>query len=314
MKSVIVIGAGNWGKNLIRNFYQLGRLAGVVEIDAKNSLQIAQTYPDIALYQNYSQALETDISGIVIATPVPTHYLLAKKALEAGKDVFIEKPMTLKTEEARELAQYAEQRSCILMVGHLLLYQPAINWMQKYIHEGYIGKILHISTVRNKLGKIRAEENVWWSFAPHDISVIFHLLGENEPHHVQARGQAIIQPNIIDNIHVDLSFGEGKTAHIHCSWYWPVLQRTTTVIGSEKMLVYDEINRKVTIYNKKVDANLHNIDGGSEQAFIEVSEPLRDECQHFLDCMKTRKRPISDAWNGVAVVSALEKVQEVLNG
>ncbi len=313
MSKVLVVGAGHWGKNLIQNFYQLGALAGVVEVDSKNSLYISQTYPEVTLYSDYNQALKTDISAIVIATPAPSHYLLAKKALEAGKDVFIEKPMTLKTAEARELARYADEHSLIVMVGHLLLYQPAVKWMQEYINQGHIGQVFHVATVRNKLGKVRQQENVWWSFAPHDISVILHLLGNPQLEQVQAQGQAILQANIVDNIHVNLSFSGGKTAHIHCSWYWPLLQRNTIVIGSEKMLVYDEVNKIVTIHNKGVDANFNNRDDGTLEVQIESAEPLKNECQHFLDCLRTRQKPLSDVWNGVAVVEILERAQEALN-
>lgn len=313
MNQVIVVGAGHWGKNLIKNFSNLKALAGVVEIAPQNSLYIAQTYPEIRLYSDYQQALETDIAAIVIATPAPTHYLLAKQALEAGKNVFIEKPMTLKTEEARELATYADQHSLILMVGHLLLYQPAITWMKEYIMQGHLGQVFHVATVRNKLGKVRKEENVWWSFAPHDISVILHLLDNPQLTTVKAQGQAILQPNIADNVHVDLTFAQKKTAHLHCSWYWPILQRQTIVIGSEKMLIYDEVTQIVIIHNKGIDGDLNNREQGSEQAIIETVEPLQKECQHFLDCLQTGQKPLSDGWNGVAVITVLEKAQEALN-
>jgi len=313
VNQVIVVGAGHWGKNLIKNFSNLKALAGVVEIAPQNSLYIAQTYPEIRLYSDYQQALETDIAAIVIATPAPTHYLLAKQALEAGKNVFIEKPMTLKTEEARELATYADQHSLILMVGHLLLYQPAITWMKEYIMQGHLGQVFHVATVRNKLGKVRKEENVWWSFAPHDISVILHLLDNPQLTTVKAQGQAILQPNIADNVHVDLTFAQKKTAHLHCSWYWPILQRQTIVIGSEKMLIYDEVTQIVIIHNKGIDGDLNNREQGSEQAIIETVEPLQKECQHFLDCLQTGQKPLSDGWNGVAVITVLEKAQEALN-
>lgn len=312
MKQVIVVGAGHWGRNLIKNFHNLSALAGVVEIDPQNILYIEQTYPSLKVYSDYQQALEQENTAIVIATPAPTHYQLAKQALMAGKNVFIEKPMTLKAQEAQELASYADQHSLILMIGHLLLYQPAITWMKEYIQQGNLGQVFHISTVRNKLGKVRREENVWWSFAPHDISVILYLLDNPALTGVKAEGQTFLQPGIVDNIYADLSFADSKTAHLQCSWYWPILQRSTIVIGSRKMLVYDEVTQIVTIHHKGVDANLNNRDEGSEEILIASTEPLKIECQHFLDCLETGKRPLSDGWNGLAVVTILEKVQQAL--
>lgn len=307
MNQVIVVGAGNWGKNLVQNFHALGALAGIVEVDTHLREAIAQQYPDIAIYDQYQSALATEITAIVIATPAPTHYSLALAALEAGKDVFVEKPMTLSTAEAEALATYADRQGRILMVGHLLLYQSAIAWMKDYLATGKAGEVLHVTTQRTKLGRVRREENVWWSFAPHDISVVLTLLGQPKLAKVKATGQAMLQPGIEDNIHVDLSFQNGQTAHIHCSWFAPLLERKTTVIGRHQMLVYDEISQTVTIYNKTIDDQLNNQDQGSWQAEIEMLPPLRQECQHFLNCLESRQQPISNGWNGVAVVEILEK-------
>jgi len=258
--------------------------------------------------------VRSDAQAVVLATPAPTHYQLALAALEAGKDVFVEKPMTLRTQEALQLAEYADKHSRILMVGHLLLYQPAIGWMREYLASGKAGDVLHVATQRAKLGKVRREENVWWSFAPHDISVVLALLGNPSIKQVQAQGHAMLQTKIEDSIHVDLRFEGGQTAHIHCSWYWPLNQRNTVVIASEQMLVYDEISQTVTVHDKGVDADLNNRDEGSWCVEVAASEPLRIECEHFLDCLNTRQRPRSDGWNGVAVVEILEKVQEALSG
>ncbi|MEO0272139.1 MAG: Gfo/Idh/MocA family oxidoreductase [candidate division WOR-3 bacterium] len=314
MSQVIVVGAGNWGQNLVRTFYNLGALAGVAEVNPELRSAIEAQYPALATYADYQAALETDISAVVLATPAPTHYQMARAALEARKDVFVEKPITLKTQEARELAEYADKTSRILMVGHLLLYQPAIAWMRDYLASGKAGKVLHVATQRAKLGKVRREENVWWSFAPHDVSVVLDLLGNPTLKTVQAHGHAMLQPGIEDNVYVNLSFEGGQTAHIHCSWYWPLLQRSTVVIAEKQMLVYDEVLQKVTIYDKGVDDHLNNRDDGSQTVEVAASEPLKNECQHFLDCIKSRQRPISDGWNGVAVVEILEKATEALHG
>lgn len=313
-EKVIVVGAGNWGKNLVRNFYELGALFGVAEASLELRSAIASTYPDIVTYDDFSAALEADINALILATPAPTHYQLAMAALAAGKDVFVEKPMTLKMGEARKLAEYADKQGRILMVGHLLLYQPAITWMRDYLASGKAGEVWHVFARRLKLGKVRTQEDVWWSFAPHDISVALHLLNDPQLEEVQARGQAMLQPQIADNVHVDLSFVGGKTAHIHCSWYWPILERNTVVIAEKQMLVYDEVSQQVTVYDKGVDRDLKNRDEGSWNPEVTTSQPLQIECQHFLNCIQTRQKPLSDGWNGVAVVEILEKAREAMNG
>lgn len=314
MKQVIVVGAGNWGKNLIHNFYNLGALAGVAEMNPDLRQQVESKYPQVKTYTDFASVLESDVSAVVLATPAPTHYQLAMTALTAGKDVFVEKPMTLRTQEAKALAEYADQQGRILMVGHLLLYQPAITWMRDYLAQEKCGKVLHVATQRAKLGKVRREENVWWSFAPHDVSVVLDLLGNPTLSRVKASGQAILQPGIEDNVYVDIVFESGQTAHLHSSWYWPELLRSTTVITEQEMLVYDEVAQKVTVYHKGVDGQLNNRDQGSQVVDVANSEPLKIECEHFLDCLQTLKKPRSDGWNGVAVVEILEKAQETLRG
>ncbi|WP_414578347.1 Gfo/Idh/MocA family protein [Anabaena sp. CCY 9402-a] len=313
-KQVIVVGAGNWGKNLVRNFHSLGALAGVAEAHPGLREAIATTYPDIATYEDFQSALKTDVAAIVLATPAPSHYELAMAALAADKDVFVEKPMTLRTDEARSLAEYADQQGRILMVGHLLLYQPAIAWMRDYLASGEAGQVLHVATQRLKLGKVRTEENVWWSFAPHDVSVVLDLLGNPKLQQVQAHGKAILQPNIADYVQADLRFQSGQSAQINCSWYWPLIQRSTVVIAQKQMLVYDEVQQTVTIHHKYIDTSLNHQDHGNEIVAVAASEPLKIECQHFLECVNTRQKPRSDGWNGVAVVEILEEAQKSLDG
>jgi predicted dehydrogenase len=310
MKKVVVVGAGNWGQNLIKNFYSLEALAGVAEVDPALRSKVETNYPDLITYPDFAQVLASDIPAVVLATPAPSHYQLAMAAMVAGKDVFVEKPMTLRADEARQLAEYADQHDRILMVGHLLLYQPAIVWMRDYIAAGQLGKVQRAIAQRTKLGKVRSTENVWWSFAPHDVSVVLELLGRPELQNVVATGTAILQPEIADDVHVELTFTDGKTAHIHASWYSPVNQRQTIVIGDRQMLVYDEIAQTVTIHDKSVDANLNQIDRGERIVEVAAAAPLQLECQHFLDCLTTRDRPKSDGWNGVAVVEVLERAQQ----
>jgi predicted dehydrogenase len=310
--SVIVIGAGQWGQNLVRQFYQLGALAGVVEVSAEQREKLKNLYPDIQFFTTVEEALGCGDAAFVIATPAPSHYGLAKQLLLAHRDCFVEKPMTLTLAEAQELAQLADHNHCILMVGHLLLYQPAMTWMADYIQQGHLGKVYHVATVRNKLGKVRREENVWWSFAPHDVSVVLQLLGNPSLKSVQSEAQAFLQPHIADNVHVNLSFTGEKSAHIHCCWYWPTLERQTTVLGEKGMLVYDEVAKTVTVYHKTINSNLENQDQGSWQPVLDSTEPLQLECQHFLDCITSRQQPLSNGWNGVQVVEILEKAMECL--
>jgi predicted dehydrogenase len=315
MKSVIVVGAGNWGKNLVSNFYTLGALTGVVELSPKLREGVAASYPDIPLYDDFQTALaETIATGVVIATPASTHYDLAMQAMVGGKDVFVEKPMTLTLTESIALAEYADRHDRILMVGHLLLYQPAIAWMRDYIGSGKLGNIKRVVAQRAKLGKVRSVENVWWSFSPHDVSVILELLNRPKLIDVKATGCAILQPGIEDEVRVEMTFAEGKTAHIHASWLWPINQRGTIAIGSKGMLVYDEVAQTVTIHHKTVDEQLNHHDDGVEVVTVAAVQPLELECQHFLDCLSSRQKPRSDGWNGVAVVEVLERAQQAMNG
>ncbi|MEO0540203.1 MAG: Gfo/Idh/MocA family oxidoreductase [Cyanobacteria bacterium P01_A01_bin.105] len=314
MKPVIVVGSGAWGKNLVRNFHELESLAGVVELDPGLRQQLARQYPDVAVFDATDAALATDAAAIVVATPAPTHYALAQAALAAGKDVFVEKPMTLTAADAQALATEADQQGRILMVGHLLLYQPAIQWMQTYLASGQAGPVHHIATHRLNLGRVRTTENVWWSLAPHDVSIILALLGNPELVSVQAVGHHRLQAEIADEVHVDLAFASGQTAHLHCSWQWPIKQRGLVAIAQRQMLTYDEIQQSVVLHNSHIDAHLAAISLGTDAIDIATDQPLKLECQHFLDCLDSRQTPRSDGWNGAAVVRILEKVQEALDG
>lgn len=313
MRSIIVVGAGNWGKNLVSNFHDLGALAGVVEPNEILRSVVADKYPAVALYDNLAAALKLDsIKAVVIATPAHTHYDLAMAAMVAGKDVFVEKPMTLKVSESVALAEYADNNNLILMVGHLLLYQPAVTWMRDYLASGQLGEVKRVVAQRAKLGKVRSIENVWWSFSPHDVSVVLELLGRPSLTAVTATSCAILQPQVADEVRVELSFAGGKTAHIHASWLWPINQRGTIIIGSEGMLVYDEVAQTVAMHRKTVDQDLNHHDNGVEIIEVAADQPLKLECQHFLDCLAARQKPLSDGWNGVAVVEILERAQQAM--
>jgi predicted dehydrogenase len=315
MQSTIVVGAGNWGKNLVSNFHELGALAGVVEPNDVLRSAVGEKYPEVHLYRDLASALGVESTKIVvIATPAYTHYELAMLAMQSGKDVFVEKPMTLTVKESIALAGYADNNNLILMVGHLLLYQPAVAWMRNYLASGKLGEVKRVVAQRAKLGKVRSVENVWWSFSPHDVSVVLELLGRPQLEQVTAVGCCILQPHVADEVRVEMVFAGGKTAHIQASWLWPVNQRGTVVIGTKGMMVYDEVAQTVAIHHKTVDTELNHHDDGVEIIEVAAAQPLRLECQHFLDCVASREQPRSNGWNGVAVVEILEKAQQAMAG
>jgi len=313
MGKVIVVGAGQWGKNLVRTFHELGALAGVAEADAKLRNSLRSDYPEIPVFEDYNLALDSPAEAFVIATPAPTHAGIAKEAMKAGKDVFIEKPMTLSSEDAEQLVQLAESGGRVLMTGHLLLYQPAVQMIKRMLEAGEIGTLKSLHQERLKLGRARAVENVLWSFGVHDLAVFLYLTG-SQPEQVQASGQCIIQPSVEDDVHLHLHFPEGVDAHLHVSWLWPVQRRRLTVIGTSGMMVYDEDEQTVTLYRKTIDSGLSNVDEGTEVIFRGDSRPLTLECEHFLKCIRERLKPISDGMNGMNVIRILEQASQSLQG
>jgi UDP-2-acetamido-3-amino-2,3-dideoxy-glucuronate N-acetyltransferase len=250
-----------------------------------------------------------DIQGIVIAAPAAQHYALAKQALEAGKDVFVEKPLSLHVEEAESLVNLAEVRSRILMVGHLLHYHPAIRQLKQLIREGALGQIEYIYSSRLNFGKLRTEENILWSFAPHDISAILHLLDET-PTAVAAHGGSYLNPQVADVTLTSCTFASGVTAHIFVSWLYPFKEQKLVVVGSQQMAVFDDTSpdRKLVLYPHRVDwIDRSPVARRSEGEAVQIppDEPLRLECLHFLDCIATRRTPDTDGRNGVRVLKVL---------
>ena len=303
---VAVIGAGQWGQNLVATFHALGALAAVVEVNPALREVLATRFPGVPLHEDPAAVLASDIPAVAIATPAPTHHEVARLALESGKDVFVEKPMTLATAEAEDLVRVAQARDQILMVGHLLLYQPCVRWIKKAIDEGRIGRVLSLTQERLNLGRARAVENVLWSFGVHDIAVLLHLVGR-PPSSLQVFGQRALRPGIEDDVHLHMDFGGGLVAHLHASWLWPGNRRTLTEVGSERMLVYDEVAQAVTSHRKGIDSALAVWSQGEEVAHTGSGEPLRLELEHFLTCVGTRRRPLSDGASGTEVVRVLER-------
>ena len=301
-----VIGAGNWGKNLVRNFHELGALAAVAEASPELREGLEAQYPGLAIHSDYNEVLtDKSITAVAIATPAPTHFEIAKASLLAGKDVFVEKPMTLNSADAEALVEMADAEERILMVGHLLLYQPAIQWLKGQLDAGFLGEIYSLHQERVKLGRARYIENVTWSLGVHDIAVLLHLIGE-EPDSVFASGHCGLQEKVEDDVYVHMTFPSGVKAHLHNSWLWPENRRGLTVVGEKGMLVYDEVNQRVIHHRKTIDGDLQNQDFGEEIVFTGAGQPLAIELAHFLECCEKRCSPISDGNNGLRTVQILE--------
>jgi UDP-2-acetamido-3-amino-2,3-dideoxy-glucuronate N-acetyltransferase len=302
---VAVIGAGNWGQNYLRILDQLGVLAGLADPQLSILKKFESVYPNIKVTADFNDLLnDPDINGIVVATPAFTHYEITKHALRADKDVLVEKPMTLNVAEAVELEEIASSAKRILMVGHLLLYKPSIQKMIEFVRTKVIGDVYFIEMHRLKLGKIRDQENVLWSFAPHDVAVLLSLVGANVVN-VNAVGQAAIQSQVEDNVYLYLCFDNNVKAHIHISWLWPQDQRRTIVVGSKGMMVYDEIEDNLRIYRQGVNDNLAIWNEGMEELTFETPDILEREALHFLECIENRSVPMTDGNSGIDVVKVL---------
>jgi predicted dehydrogenase len=305
---VALIGAGAWGKNLAENLHEMGALFAVAEPNTTLATAIRTRWPEVPVVDDYRLLLDTPVRAVAIATPVPTHFAIAKEALLAGKDVFVEKPITLTSAEADQLVAIAEARDRVLMVGHLLLYQPAVCWIKEFLGSGGIGPVVSLHQERLNLGRARMVENALWSFGVHDLAVLLHLVG-SAPARVSATGTAAVTPGVADDVHVHLSWATGVTAHLHASWLWPEKRRRLTVVGTAGMLVYDELEQCVIVHKKGITPDLVAFDGGAEVGFTGHGEPLRLELAHFVARLNDRRRPASDGASGAAVVRVMEAAE-----
>jgi predicted dehydrogenase len=319
VQTVGIIGTGYWGKNLVRTFAGLEsvHLKYISDSSPEILTSVAKNYPQITATKNYRIILEDNsVDAVVIAAPAAKHYQLAKEALNRGKHVFVEKPMTLEVPHSQELVDLAERNGLKLMVGHLLLYHPCIAAIREYIQQDEIGNVFYIYSQRLNLGKVRSDENALLSFAPHDISVILHLL-DARPVSVTAGGRSYLQPGIEDVVFLNIFFESQVMAHVHVSWLDPHKVRRITVVGSKKMIVFDDMEpqEKVKIYNKGVDRSsdygsygeyLSLRNGDIHIPDIQMVEPLRLECEHFIDCIEQDITPVSDGRNGLLVTQVLD--------
>jgi predicted dehydrogenase len=315
-----VAGLGHWGKNLVRNFDELADLRRLCDVAPELRTSFARRYPNATVADDFGELVEDpQLDAIVIATPVPTHYQLAKRALEGGKHVFVEKPPAMRGEEMEELVSLAAERDLTCMPGHLLLYHPAVRKVKQLVDAGELGDVLCVYGNRQNLGIIRSDENALWSLGVHDLSVILYLLDE-EPSEAVAHGNSFLTPGVEDVVFCYLRFPSGKIAHMHLSWLDPHKMRRITVVGRDKMVVFDdmELERKVTIYEKgpwqpaETYGEWQTRTGDIHSPKIANDEPLRLECQHFLTLVRGDADRAVVARDGLAVVRTLEQLQSSL--
>jgi len=316
-KNIAVAGCGYWGKNLVRNFSELGALHTICDTDAKVLERLASQYPQVNAESEYRHVLlNKEIKGVVIASPAALHYAMAKEGLLSGKDVFVEKPLALTVKEGEELVKRAEEKNKVLMVGHLLEYHPAVVKLKELIDKGELGKINYIYSNRLNLGKFRTEENILWSFAPHDISIILLLLGEM-PQEISAHGGHYLHQDIADVTLTTLSFKGGIRAHIFVSWLHPYKDQKLVVVGDRKMALFDDTNPedKLLLYSHEIEwVDRKPVPHQKQPQVIGVpaDEPLRLECQDFIECIKERRKPKVDGHKGLQVLEVLSCCQKSL--
>lgn len=315
-KYVAVIGCGYWGKNLVRVFSELGALRCVCDKDATRRAKLVYSGEPPEFTEEVGEVLADErIRAVAIATPAASHFELVRRALEADKDVFVEKPLALNADQGQVLVELAQRRARILMVGHILLYHPAVVKLRELVQQGALGRILYCYSHRLNMGLIRTEENILWSFAPHDISVILHLLGE-EPLRAEAEGQSYLTPGVVDVTLSRLWFKSGVTGHIFVSWLHPFKEQRLVVVGTEKMAVFDDTaEKKLLLYPHRVDWAQRAPRAVKAEAIaveLPAAEPLKEECHHFLECVAERREALSDGREGLRVLRVLDACQKAL--
>ncbi len=306
---VAQVGLGQWGKNLARNFDQLAELVWLCDVDDERRVEGAQSYPSAQVTSSFDDVLtDESVEAVVVATPVPTHYELARRALEAGKHVFVEKPPAMRGAEMEELCELAEDRDRVLMPGHLLLYHPGVQKLKEIVDSGELGDVLYVYGNRQNLGTFRTNENALWSLGVHDLSVLLYLI-EEEPSEVRAHGNAFLSRGVEDVVFCYLRFPSGKMAHMHLSWLDPHKIRRITVVGNERMAVFDDMerDRKITVYD-----NWRTRTGDIYSPTVDATEPLRRECEHFLRLVAGDGEPHKVARDAIPVVRVLDQLQASL--
>lgn len=311
---IAVLGCGYWGQNLVRNFEQLGVLKMVCDPAEPGRTRARQLSPSARIVADFETVFQSgDIDGIAIATPAETHHGLGIRALQAGKDVFVEKPLATTYRHGLEMDAAAKKAGRVLMVGHLLEYHPAILKLREMIAGGVLGRVNYIYSNRLNFGKVRIEENALWSFAPHDVAVILRLFGDL-PLEVTCVGGSYLTPNLADVTVSCLHFSTGQRAHIFVSWMNPFKEQRLVLFGDKQMAVFNDVVKddKLVLYNQRVDFDNRRpilLKGESSPVEIASEEPLRKECKHFIECIETRQTPLTDAKSGVDVLKVLQACQ-----
>lgn len=311
-QKIAVIGCGLWGRNIVRNFYNLNVLDTVCDIDEENLNKIQQEYPGLKTTRDLNEILKNpDITSVAVVTPSHTHYKLVKELLIAGKHVYVEKPISTVAQEAIELSKLANERGLVLMVGHLLLYHPAVNRLKMLVDEGALGEIVYAQSDRLNVNYFKNDRSVMWDLAPHDVSMISYVIGKEPLRVVSALGCSSDRNEIMDITHIGIEFEGGAIAHISDSWITPKKHVTLLVRGTKATAILDD-----TVSENKLQV-FDNLAGGAAKNvqldYLEI-EPLKLECQHFIQCCETGKKARSDGENGVSVVKILEEAEKIMLG
>lgn len=309
---VAVIGCGTWGRNLVRNFYNLEALACVCDLDQRNIDAIKDNYVDVKFTNSFDEVLNSeDVDGVIIATPSHTHYKMVKATIDAGKNVYVEKPIATTADHAKEMKEYAEQKGKVLMVGHLLLYHPAVTRLREIIKEGILGDITYVQSDRLNINYFKNDKSVMWDLAPHDISMISYVVNKRPLKVTSAVGFSSDRNDIMDIVHIDLELEDDVKAHVSTSWIHPQKRVLLLVRGTKASAILDD-----TLSVNKIQ--IHSNSGPQQQDieypdYLEI-EPLKLECQHFLHCIKEGLSPRSDGTNGYEVVKMLEDADKIMFG
>jgi predicted dehydrogenase len=322
MIRVGVVGFGYWGPNFVRVLRALpgAKLVGVADVRAEARAACGGMYPGIGLFESADAMIGAGVDAAVVTTPASTHFEIGKRLLDAGVDVLVEKPMALRVEDGVRLAEIADARSRVLMVGHLLEYHPGLVQFRDTVRSGELGELHYLYTTRVNLGKVRAAESALWDLAPHDVSAI-RFLTDAKPEHVSAQGGSYLRRGLEDVVFATITFEGGIVANLHVSWLDPHKVRRVTVVGNRRMAVFDDMepSEKIRIIDKGIDTTEHYESfqdaiteriGDIRIPPVRVGEPLKFEAQHFLDCVRDRKRPRTDAANGIRVLAVLEAIDD----
>lgn len=311
-QKVAVIGMGMWGKNIVRNFYNLGVLEMVCDLDDESLNTVLNQFPGVKVTKDFHDIINNEnITSVAVVTPSHTHFKMVKAMLEAGKNVYVEKPISTVAEEARILTQMAEEKGLILMVGHLLLYHPAVNRLKMLIEEGALGELVYAQSDRLNVNYHKNDRSVMWDLAPHDVSMIAYATGKDPVKVISAMGCSTDKNEIMDITHIGIEFEDGMIAHISDSWITPQKHVTLLIRGTKATAIFDDTlpNNKLKVYDNFVPANTQDY----PVDYIEI-EPLKLECQHFINCCESGHRARSDGENGYKVISILEEAEKIMLG